>query len=113
MTKLLPQRPLVDPASRTARPAVTFPFPHDVDVAPQLLTVTVAQAALAAVHRALDSAHPVLNLTTVPGQCPSVTDSEHYAILILQAAKELALLLDDYAAAVVVDNRDPEDDYPF
>lgn len=113
MNRLLPQRPLVDPASRTARPAVIFPFPHDVDVAPQLLTVTVAQAALAAVHRAIDSAHPVLALTAVPGKCPSVTDSEHRAILVLEAANQLAQLLDDYANAVVEDNLDPEDDVPF
>lgn len=113
MTKLLPQRPLVDPASRTARPDVIFPFPHDVDIAPQLLTVTVAQAALAAVHRALDSAHPVLALANVPGKCPSVTDSEHRALLVLDGANQLALLLDDYAAAVVEDNLDPEDHHPF
>ena len=113
MTKLLRHRPLVDPASRTARAAVIFPFPHDVDVAPQLLTVTVAQAALAALHRAVDSAHPVLALTAVQGKWPSVTDSEHRAILVLEAANQLALLLDDYASAVVEDNLDPEDNLPF
>ena len=113
MTAILPQRRLVDPAYVTARPAVIFPFPHDVDVAPQLLVVTLAHAALAAAHRAIDSAHPVLALAAVPGKCPSLTDSEHLAMLILETGNHLANLLADYASAVVEDNLDPEDDVPF
>lgn len=113
MTTILPQRRLVDPAYVTARPTVIFPFPHDVDVAPQLLVVTLAQAALAAAHRAIDTAHPVLALAAVPGKCPSLNDSEHLAMLILETGNQLANLLADYAAAVVEDNLDPEDDVPF
>ena len=113
MTAPLPERRLIDQASITARPSVVFPFPHDVDVAPQLLVVALARAALAALHRAIDSAHPVLSLAAVPGKCPSLTDSEHFAILILETGNQLAGLLTDYAAAVVVDNIDHEDELPF
>ena len=113
MSRLVPQRRLVDATYVTARPAVSFPFPHDVDVAPQLLTITVAQAALAAVHRAIDSAHPVLSLANVPGECPVLNDSEHRAMLVLDAGNQLANLLADYAVAVVEENRDPEDGVPF
>jgi glycine/D-amino acid oxidase-like deaminating enzyme len=113
MTAILPERRLVDPAFVTARPSLAFPFPHDVDVAPQLLVVTLAQAALAAAHRAIDSAHPVLALAAVPGKCPSLSDSEHYAMLILATGNELAKLLADYAAAVVRDNLELDDDSPF
>lgn len=35
--------------------SVMFPFPHDVDVAPQLLVLTLAQAALATTTRARGS----------------------------------------------------------
>ena len=113
MTGVLPQRCLVDPTYVTARPSVALPFPHDVDVAPQLLVVALAQAALAAAHRAIDSAHPALALAAVPGNCPELTDSEHLAMLILEAGNQLANLLADYAAAVVQDNLEPDDDLPF
>lgn len=112
MTTILRSRRLVDATYATARPSIAFPFPHDVDLAPQLIAVTLAHAALAATHRAIDSAHPVLALANVPGECPSLTDSEHFAMLVLDAGNELAKRLSDYAAAVVQDNSDP-DDLPF
>ncbi len=43
-----------------SRPSIPCPSPHDVDLAPQLLVVALADAALLAVDRALDCAHPVL-----------------------------------------------------
>jgi len=113
MTTILHERRLVDGTYVTARPSVSFPFAHDVDVAPHLLVVTLAQAALAAAHRAIDSAHPVLALAAVSGKCPPLTDSEHFAVLILETGNELAKLLADYAAAVVQDSLDRDDDLPF
>lgn len=113
MTAVLPERRLVDATYVTARPSVAFPFPHDVDVAPQLLVITLAQAALAATHRAIDSAHPSLTLAAVPGRCPALNDSEHFAMLVLHTGNQLANLLADYAAAVIHDNRENDDDDPF
>ena len=106
-------RRLVDPSYATARSSIAFPLPLDVDLAPQLIAVTLAQASLAAMHRALDSAHPVLALANVPGKCPTLSDSEHYAMLVLDAGNELAKRLADYAAAIAQDNLDPDDDLPF
>jgi len=113
MTTLMASRRLVDSNYATARPSIAFPFPHDVDLAPQLIAVTLSQAALAAMHRAIDSAHPVLSRANVPGQCPTLSDSEHYAMLVLEAGNELANRLADYAAAVLQENADPDDDLPF
>ena len=113
MTTRTASRRLVDPNYATARSVIAFPLPLDVDLAPQLIAVTLAQASLAATHRAIDSAHPVLALAKVPGNCPTLSDSEHYAMLVLDAGNELAQRLADYAAAVVQDNIDPDDDTPF
>jgi hypothetical protein len=110
--KALSTRPLCDATYLTARSSIPFPFPIDIDLAPQLIAVTLAQAALAATHRAIDSAHPILSLTSVPGKCPELSDSEHLAILVLETGNQLALLLADYVAAVVQDNVD-SDDNPF
>jgi len=110
MTSPLRSRRLCDGTYLTARSSVPFPFPLDVDLAPQLIAVTLAQAALAATHRAIDSAHPVLSLTTVPGECPKLSDSEHLAILVLEAGNQLAILLADYAGAVVQDNLELDDE---
>ena len=112
MTASQPRR-LMDGTYLTARSSIPFPFPLDVDLAPQLIAVTLAQAALAATHRAIDSAHPVIALASARGKCPQLTDSEHFAILVLEAGNQLALLLADYAAAVVQDNLEPDDDNPF
>lgn len=112
MTDPQPRR-LMDGTFLTARSSIPFPFPLDVDLAPQLIAVTLAQAALAATHRAIDSAHPVLALTSVPGKRPELTDSEHLALLVLETGNQLAILLADYAAAVVQDNLEHDDDDPF
>lgn len=114
MSHLQPRR-LMDGTYLTARSSIPFPFPLDVDLAPQLIAVTLAQAALAATHRAIDSAHPVLALASVPGKRPELTDSEHLALLVLDAGNHLAILLADYAAAVVQDNLEADDldDDPF
>ena len=72
MTTRTASRRLVDPNYATARSVIAFPLPLDVDLAPQLIAVTLAQASLAATHRAIDSAHPVLALAKVPGNCPTL-----------------------------------------
>lgn len=108
----LPERDLIGAAYITARSSVAFPFPHDVDVAPQLLVLTLLQATLAAAHRALDSAHPVLALTSAPGENPALSDSEHLAILVLEAGNQLATLLSEYAVTVVRETLD-DDNLPF
>ena len=98
----------------TVRSTIALPFPHDVDVAPQLVAVSLAQAALAAAHRALGCAHPVLGIPPRPSWDPSLTDTEHLAALVLAAAADVAALLADYEAAVVRDNGDhPELQSPF
>lgn len=87
----------------TIRTTVRLPFPHDVDVAPQLVAVSLAQAAVAATHRALDSAHPALGLWLRAEPGPALTDCEYLAALVLHAADHLAALLRDYEAAIVLD----------
>lgn len=108
-------RRLVDPGYATARSDVAFPLPLDVDLAPQLLVVALAQAALAATHRALDSAHPILaTVTSRVAERPGLTDSEHLALLVLYAGRRLAEHLSEYATTVVQENIDPDDDsLPF
>lgn len=110
MRPIATARRLVDPHYATARSTVSLPLPLDVDLAPQLLVVALAQTALAATHRALDSAHPILGATSRLTEQPSLTDSEHFAILVMHAGSQLAELLSEYAAAVVQDNIDPDDD---
>ena len=112
MTTSQPRR-LMDGTYLTARTSISFPFPIDVDLAPQLIAVTLAQAALAATHRAIDSAHPVIALASVPGKCPQLSDSEHLALLVLETGNQLAILLADYAAAVIQHNLEADDDDPF
>jgi hypothetical protein len=107
-------RRLVDSHYATARSAISMPAPLDVDLAPQLLAITLTQAALAASHRALDSAHPILGATSRLTELPNLTDSEHFAILVMHAGSQLAELLSEYAAAVVQENIDPDhDSSPF
>jgi len=112
MSPFSPRR-LVDPDASTACSSIALPSPLDVDLAPQLLAVALTQAALAATHRALDSAHPILAVTSRLTAQPSLADSEHFAILVLHAARQLAVLLSDYARAVTQENIDPDDDAPF
>lgn len=113
MRSIANTRRLVVPHYATARSTIPLPLPIDVDLAPQLLVVALAQAALAATHRALDSAHPVIATTARLTEQPSLTDCEHFAILVMHAGSQLAELLSEYAAAIVQDNIDPDDDSPF
>jgi hypothetical protein len=113
MTASLSSRRLCDGTYLTARSSVPFPFPLDVDLAAQLIAVTLAQAALAATHRAIDSAHPALSLTTVHARSHQLTDSERLAVVVLQVGNQLAILLADYAAAVIQDSVERDDDLPF
>lgn len=113
MSPFTSTRRIVDPDYATARSSISLPSPLDVDLAPQLLAVALAQAALAATHRALDSAHPILAATSRLTEQPALADSEHFAILVLNAGSQLAVLLAEYADAVVQENIDPDDDAPF
>ncbi len=114
MSSISTARRLIDPHYATARSSIPLRLPLDVDLAPQLLVVALAQAALAAIHRALDSAHPILaSLSSPRMNPPNLTDPEHFAVLVMHAGNELAQLLSDYNAAVVRDNIDHDDDIPF
>ena len=110
MSTITTTRRIVDADYATARSSISLPSPLDVDLAPQLLAVALAQAALAATHRALDSAHPILAVTSRLTEQPSLADSEHFAILVLHAGSQLAVLLSEYANAVLQENIDPDDD---
>jgi hypothetical protein len=91
----------------------SLPTADEIDMAPQLLVVALADATLLAVDRALDGAHPILAAPKRVGQpaLPLVT-SEHLAALILHLTAELLGLLRDYAEAVRVEigDFDPDDD---
>lgn len=106
-------RSLIVPAYLTARGSIQLPFPCDVDLAPQLVAVALAQAALAALHRALDSAHPILAALGPSSPPTPLSDSERFAILALDLGNDLAQLLADYNAAVVHDHLQDPDDSPF
>lgn len=112
MIAITPARHLVDGDSKTAAASISLPAPLDVDLAPQLLVITLAQAALAATHRALDSAHPSLASTSRRSNPPDLSDSEHFATLVLHVGNQLADLLAAYAEAIIQENIDP-DDQPF
>lgn len=103
-------RPIAASTYRTSLETIALPFPCDVDRAPQLVAVTLALAALAALHRALDSAHPILAATRNQGHSPVLDDSEHFAACALDTAEHLTRWLSDYRAAVVVSH---DDDSPF
>jgi hypothetical protein len=91
MTHATPRRSVVR--------AAASPAAHHVDVAPQLVVVGLAHAALVAVARALDVAHPALG--TLPGREPSSRASaESFASQILELTARCADQLHDYAVAV-------------
>ena len=108
MTTTTRARLLIDPDSKTAAASI----PLDVALAPQLLVIALSQAALAATHRALDTAHPFLASTSRHRIPPHLTDGEHYATLVLHLGGQLADALADYAAATIQENLDPDDE-PF
>jgi len=112
MTTTTRARLLIDPDSKTAAASIPLPLPLDVALAPQLLVIALSQAALAATHRALDTAHPFLASTSRHKIPPHLTDGEHYATLVLHLGGQLADALADYAAATIQENLDPDDE-PF
>ncbi len=96
--------------------SIPCPAPDDVEAAPQLLVVALADAALLAVQRALDSAHPILAATKRLDRPPPILiTTEHLAIQILDATAELAALLRDYSDSVRfdIDDLDDHDLDPF
>jgi hypothetical protein len=98
-----------------AGPRIPYPAPDHVDAAPQTLVVAFADAALLAVERALDSAHPILAATRHPdGQTRLLLSTERVAIRVLDATAKLAALLREYLDSVRFDLADIDDDLdPF
>jgi len=97
--------------SPTPRQRIAYPAPDEVDSAPQLLVVALADAALLAVERALDSAHPILTFTRCPDQqIPLLLSTERLAIQVLEATDQLAALLREYLDSVQFDLQDFHDD---
>jgi hypothetical protein len=96
-------------------PRIPYPAPDHVDAAPQTLVVAFADAALLAVERALDSAHPILAATRHPdGQMRLLLSTERIAIQVLEATAQLAALLREYLDSVRFDLADIDDDLdPF
>jgi hypothetical protein len=89
------------------RRTIPYPDPHHVDDAPQLLVVALADAALLAVERALDSAHPVLGAANVADRHPPLLlSTERIAIQVCEASAELAALLREYLDSVRFDLED-------
>lgn len=89
------------------KPARYLPIPitHDLDRAPQLVTVATTQAVLVAIQLALERAHPILSaLRSVRSSKPELSDPEHLAQLAILTADELSERLDDYAAALESDD---------
>jgi hypothetical protein len=72
---------------------------RDVAAAPHLVTVAVAQAAIAATHCVLNAAHPIVASLSTRRPKRELDDREHFAALILCHTQDLAELLDDYMAA--------------
>ena len=98
------------------RPTRYLPIPitHDIDKAPQLVTVATAHAVLAAIQLALERAHPVLAaVRSVRTPIPALSDSEHLAQMAILTADELAERLDDYAAALEEDGALESELLPF
>jgi hypothetical protein len=89
------------PLSTSRTPlCLVLPSACEINAAPQLVTVALAHAAIAATHCALGAAHPILALAARPGGAlRELTDAEHFAALILHVSDQLAELLDDYAAS--------------
>jgi hypothetical protein len=94
------------------RRVIPYPDPHYVDDAPQLLIVALADSALLAVERALDSAHPVLAATKVAdGQSPPLLlSTERIAIQVCETSAQLAALLREYLDSVRFDLEDFDGD---
>jgi hypothetical protein len=97
--------------SAPPRSRIPYPAADDIDAAPQTLVVAFADAALLAVERALDSAHPILATTRhARGQPRLLFSTERVAIRVLDATAQLADLLRDYLDSVRFDLSDLDDD---
>jgi hypothetical protein len=102
--------------SLPVRQTIHYPAPHDIDAAPQLLVVALADAALLAMERAFDSAHPVVAATRRADlHSPLLLSTERLAIQVLDASAQLSALLRDYLDSVRFDLEDLDDDHldPF
>lgn len=90
---------------------VAIPFPHDVDVAPELLVVALARAALLALLRALDNAHPPL---AAPPAGRRLNRTERLARSAKSTALVLLDVLADYSAATQLSHQAGDaQDWPF
>jgi hypothetical protein len=92
------------------RRSIPCPSPDELDLVPQMIVVVLADAALLAVDRALDSAHPALAATRRFDRPPWMLGSEHLAAQVLDLSAELAARLQDYADALRVEIDDIDDD---
>jgi hypothetical protein len=94
---------------------IPYPAPDDVDAAPQTLVVALADAALLAVERALDSAHPILAVARhLDRQTRLLLSTERVAVQVLEATAQLAALLREYLDSVHFELADTDDDLdPF
>ncbi|HTQ46388.1 MAG TPA: hypothetical protein VMI75_26710 [Polyangiaceae bacterium] len=93
------------------RSSIPYPAPDDLDAAPQMLVVALADAALLAVERALDSAHPILAATRLPNpRTRLLLSTESVAVQVLDATAQLAALLREYLDSVRFDLADLDDD---
>jgi hypothetical protein len=96
-----------------ARRSIPCPSADELDLAPQMIVVVLADAALLAVDRALDSAHPLLAATRPPDRSlPWLPASERLAAQVLDLSADLAARLRDYADALRLEIDDLDDDYP-
>jgi hypothetical protein len=96
----------------STRRAIPCPTADDLDLAPQLVVVILADAALVAVDRALDCAHPILTARCFDRRPPPLIASERLAAQVLDVCAELAALLRDYADSVRVEIEDIDDHLP-
>jgi hypothetical protein len=95
----------------TTRRSIPCPSPHELDLVPQMIVVVLADAALLAIERALDSAHPAVAATRrFDRPAPWPIASELLAAQVLDLSAQLAARLRDYADALRVDIEDIHDD---
>jgi len=93
------------------RSRIPCPSADELDLAPQMIVVVLADAALLAIDRALDSAHPALAATRRFDRPPPwLLGSEHLAAEVLDLSAELAARLHDYADALRIEIDDIDDD---
>ena len=91
----------------TTRRGIPCPSADDLDLAPQLIVVVLADAALLAIDRAIDCAHPILAATRrFDRPPPPLIASERLAAQVLDLSADLAALLRDYADSLRVEIED-------